>query len=126
MRLVPCISRGRLSTFQTNVFSMGCSFKTPCQKNKVGGLCEDIAVRRRKKCIKEEVGSLRAQDDWSRLVGPTKHFRGSLAHSYSFMQLTVSECLPARLETISYANELAFLHDGESQLSNIRNKLLNF
>jgi hypothetical protein len=28
------------------------------------------------------------------------------------MQVTVPECLPERLETISYANEFAFLYDG--------------
>lgn len=29
------------------------------------------------------------------------------------MSVTVPECLPERLEVISYANEFAFLHDGQ-------------
>jgi hypothetical protein len=73
---------------------------------------QGITVRRHKTWTNEDVESLRAQDAWKLLVGSTKKFYGNLASLYSFMQLTVPECLPERLEIISYINEFAFLHDG--------------
>ena len=65
---------------------------------------------------KETVGAIRAQRDWARLVGPVGLYKGGLGAPYSFMRVTVPECLPDRLEIISYANEFAFLYDGNSYL----------
>lgn len=58
-------------------------------------------------------GCLKAQRDWDKYVGPIVDFHGSLGDSYSFISATVPECLPQRLEVIAYANEFAFLYDGE-------------
>ncbi|KAL8990517.1 MAG: hypothetical protein Q9177_000848 [Variospora cf. flavescens] len=61
--------------------------------------------------IKESVGAIRAQNDWTRFVGPVGNYKGGLGTPYSFMGVTVPECLPERMEIISYANEFAFLYD---------------
>ena len=76
------------------------------------GLCEGIALRKHRNVESEEQGALRAQKDWSRLVKPVYHYQGGLGNSYSFICVTVPECIPERLEIISYANEYAFLYDG--------------
>ena len=79
---------------------------------KTDGLCEGIPLRRHKDWVKEDIGTIRCQEDWSKLVTPVKNYKGGLAAQFSFMQLAVPECLPERLEIISYANEFAFLYDG--------------
>jgi hypothetical protein len=40
-------------------------------------------------------------------------YHGGLGPEFSFVRVTVPECLPERLEIISYANEYAFLYDGK-------------
>jgi len=76
------------------------------------GLCEGIALRRHRDISLEDKGAIRAQRDWTKLVGPVPDYKGGLGAKYSFMQVTVPECIPERLEIISYANEFAFLYDG--------------
>ncbi|MCJ1461457.1 hypothetical protein MMC07_000054 [Pseudocyphellaria aurata] len=75
------------------------------------GLCDGIPLRRHKDPMREDIGSIRAQEDWAKLVAPTGFYRGGLGPEYSFMRVAVPECLPERLEVISYANEYAFLYD---------------
>ncbi|KAI0526192.1 geranylgeranyl pyrophosphate synthase [Xylaria bambusicola] len=76
------------------------------------GLCDGIDLRKHIAADLEEIGTLRAQEDWRRLVGPVaKPYKGGLNPAYSFMTVSVPECIPERLEIISYANEFAFLHD---------------
>ena len=77
------------------------------------GLCKGIPLRVHNSPHLEEIGSLRAQEDWRKLVGPLESYRGGLGPRYSFMSVAVPECLPDRLEIISYANEFAFLYDGK-------------
>jgi hypothetical protein len=77
------------------------------------GLCDGIPLRLHMFPDLEDVGTFRAQEDWSRFVSPVDNYRGGLGPKYSFMAVSVPECLPDRLEIISYANEFAFLHDGE-------------
>jgi len=77
------------------------------------GLCEGIAVRVNVSPDLEEIGTFRAQEDWKRLVGSFDLYKGGLGPKFSFMAVSVPECLPERLAIISYANEFAFLHDGE-------------
>ncbi|KAI6515898.1 hypothetical protein MCOR05_011786 [Pyricularia oryzae] len=74
-------------------------------------LCVGIEVRKSKYTFLEDRGAIRAQQDWNRLVGPCFEYRGTLGPEHSFISVTVPECLPERLEVISYANEFAFLHD---------------
>jgi hypothetical protein len=77
------------------------------------GLCEGIPLRAHKNPELEDRGVLRAQEDWRRYVGPLENYKGALGPEYSFMTISIPECLPERLEIISYANEFAFLHDGD-------------
>jgi hypothetical protein len=76
------------------------------------GLCEGIPVRKHRAADLEEIGTFRAQEDWSKLVEPLSVFKGGLGPSHNFMALSLPECLPERFEIVCYANEFAFLHDG--------------
>ena len=77
------------------------------------GLCRGIDLRRHVAADLEEVGAFRLQEDWRRLVGPLeKPFKGGLGPEFSFITVAVPECLPERLEIISYGLEYGFAHDG--------------
>jgi hypothetical protein len=77
------------------------------------GLSNGISVRKHVFTHLEDRGAIRAQRNWARLVGPMDgRFKETLAPEWSFMTVSVPECLPERLEIISYANEFAFMHDG--------------
>lgn len=76
------------------------------------GLCDGIPLRIHKNADLEDIGALRAQEDWRKYVGPVENFKGGLGPMFSFIAVTVPECLPERLEILAYANEFAFLHDG--------------
>jgi hypothetical protein len=76
------------------------------------GLCEDIPLRIHNNRELENIGALQAQEDWRKYVGPLENFRGALGPKYGFMTVCLPECLPDRLEIISYALEYTFLHDG--------------
>jgi hypothetical protein len=78
------------------------------------GLANGIPLRIHKDPYKEIAGSLRAQQDWNTSVSPVRDYQGGLGHPYSFIRVTIPECIPERLEVISYANEYAFLYDGKS------------
>lgn len=77
------------------------------------GLSEGIDLRKSCYTFYEDRGAIRAQQDWAKYVSPLQHFKGTLAPCFSFMTVSVPECIPERLEVISYANEFAFMHDGE-------------
>lgn len=79
---------------------------------KTDGLMNGIALRIHKDPVKEIQGAHRAQGDWNEYVQPIDIYYGSLGDPYSFIRTTIPECLPERLEIISYANEFAFLYDG--------------
>ncbi|KAL4747484.1 hypothetical protein BDW72DRAFT_206440 [Aspergillus terricola var. indicus] len=64
---------------------------------------------------KERSGTLRAQNDWNRRVSPVANYKGGLGGPYSFIRACVPECLPERLEIVSYANEFAFLYDDKME-----------
>ncbi|RHZ64856.1 hypothetical protein CDV55_102057 [Aspergillus turcosus] len=76
------------------------------------GLCQGIELRRHEAGDLEEVGAFRAQEDWRRLVGPLeKPYAGLLGPDFSFVTAAVPECIPERIEIISYALEFGFMHD---------------
>lgn len=77
------------------------------------GLADGAPLRMHNEPYSETRGAVRAQRDWSKHVSPVEGYRGGLGHPYSFMRVTVPECIPDRLEIISYANEFAFLYDGK-------------
>ena len=81
-------------------------------KYETEGLCKGISLRKHRDQIKEDEGAIRAQEDWNKLVSRVKHYNGGLGAEYTFVSVTVPECLPDRLEILSYANEFAFLYDG--------------
>ncbi|KAK4222263.1 isoprenoid synthase domain-containing protein [Podospora fimiseda] len=86
------------------------------------GLCDGIPLRVHKDSFSEILGSLRAQRDWDRHVSPLYGgYNGNLGERFSFVRVTVPECLPERLETISYANEFAFLYDDEMETLDLKN-----
>ena len=80
------------------------------------GLCDGIPLREHNNSIKEDIGAVRAQEDWTKLVQPLNRYKGGLAANFNFMSVSVPECIPERLEIISYANEFAFLHDGTTMI----------
>lgn len=83
------------------------------------GLANGIPLRLHKDTVKELKGALRAQADWNEHVSPVQDYLGGLGDTYSFIRVTIPECRPERLEIISYANEFAFIYDGQKSPSGI-------
>lgn len=77
------------------------------------GLCDGLTVRYHKNTELEEIDCLRCQEHWREQVGPLGFYKGGLGHPWSGMSIAIPEAHPERLGIVSYANELAFLHDGE-------------
>ncbi|CAO2658411.1 Nn.00g061340.m01.CDS01 [Neocucurbitaria sp. VM-36] len=85
------------------------------------GLANDLQLRLHKDPYKEIKGTLRAQEDWDRTVSSVKDYHGGLGDNFSFVRVTIPECLPDRLEIISYANEYAFLYDDQMEQLDLKN-----
>ncbi|KAK7179884.1 hypothetical protein DPSP01_004204 [Paraphaeosphaeria sporulosa] len=85
------------------------------------GLANGIPFRIHKDPYSEIAGSLRAQKDWNSTVSPVYDYQGGLGEPYSFIRATIPECIPERLEIISYANEYAFLYDDEMENLDLKN-----
>lgn len=78
------------------------------------GLCNGIPLRVHKYADLEDIGAIRAHEDWRKYVGPVEEYHGGLGPRFSFITVSIPECLPERLEVISYATEFAFMQDGQS------------
>lgn len=78
------------------------------------GLCSGLPLRVHKHKHLADKGARRAQEDWKRLVGPINNFTGCLSPRFNGIAVAIPECIPERLEAVTYANEFAFLHDGNS------------
>ena len=76
------------------------------------GLCDGIPLRKHRDKTQERTGAMRAQHDWTRLIGPLGQFNGGSGTPYSFYEVALPECRPERMEIISYAGEFLFLYDG--------------
>lgn len=76
------------------------------------GLDHGLPLRQHNQQIKEVNSILRSHKDWTKHVSPVKGYKGGIADPFCFVSVTVPECLPNRIEAISYANEYAFLYDG--------------
>lgn len=75
-------------------------------------LCPGIDLRLHVAADLEDIGIFRCQEDWRRLVGPLENpFKGPMGPRFSFISITVPDCLPERLEITSYALEFAFHQD---------------
>jgi len=81
------------------------------------GLCDGLPVRKHIAEDLEEIGTFKAQEDWKALVASISNHKGGLSSTHSFVAVSLPECLPDRLEIVSYANEFAFLHDGTLSVS---------
>jgi len=77
------------------------------------GLCDGIPLRIHNDTTSEIIGAVRCQKDWSEHVSLIANYKGTLGTPFSFIRVTIPETLPDRLEIISYANEYAFIYDGE-------------
>jgi hypothetical protein len=75
------------------------------------GLNLGIPVRVHRNRELEDYGSIRAQQDWSKSVEPLGFYKGGLAPRLGFISAVVPECLPDRLEFVSYVNEYEFIYD---------------
>lgn len=84
------------------------------------GLCDGIDVRMSNFQELEDQGAIRSHQDWNDLVAPCCEYRGTLGPRFNFISVTIPECLPDRLEILSYANDFAFLHDGMCALQSDR------
>ncbi|KAK8061886.1 Fusicoccadiene synthase [Apiospora phragmitis] len=88
------------------------------------GLVEDIPLRQHNDPDNKEIkGALRAQNDWGQLVNPIRGYKGGLGDRFSFIRVTVPECLPERIEIVSYANEFAFLYDDAMEQIDLQRRL---
>jgi hypothetical protein len=76
------------------------------------GLAHGIPLRMHNDATSESTGALRAQRDWNACVRPIGEYQGGLGVRFNFVAVTIPECVPERLEVVSYANEYAFLYDG--------------
>ncbi|KAH8423754.1 bifunctional terpene synthase/polyprenyl synthetase family protein [Aspergillus melleus] len=81
------------------------------------GLCDGLTVRYHKNTELEEIDCLRCQEHWREQVGPLGLYKGGLGHPWSGMSIAIPEALPERLGIVSYANELAFLHDDVTDIA---------
>ncbi|KAI9367408.1 putative geranylgeranyl diphosphate synthase [Aspergillus egyptiacus] len=81
------------------------------------GLCDGLTVRYHKNWELEEIDCLRCQEHWRELVGPLGLYKGGLGHPWSGISIAIPEALPERLGIVSYANELAFLHDDVTDIA---------
>jgi len=88
------------------------SHALPAGSYRDDGLANGIRLRMHRDPVKEIAGALRAQKDWGFFVSPVADYQGGLGNPFSFVRVTIPECLPERLEIMSYANEYAFLYDG--------------
>ncbi|KAI1498011.1 isoprenoid synthase domain-containing protein [Biscogniauxia marginata] len=84
-------------------------------------LSNGIELRMHKDSFKETNGARRAQRDWAQYVRPVEGYYGGLGDPYTFIRVTIPECLPERLEIISYANEFAFLYDDAMEDLDLKN-----
>ncbi|KAF2466571.1 terpenoid synthase [Lindgomyces ingoldianus] len=88
-------------------YSKECNLKL----SEAEGLEIDVVFRMHKDWAKEVKGTLDMQKEWNMHVSSIDGYNGGLGRQYQFMSATIPECLPERLEIISYANEFAFLYD---------------
>lgn len=61
------------------------------------GLCDGISLRMNNQPRNEDIGTIRCQRDWNRLVEPLDLYKGGLSAEWNFMSVMVPECLPERL-----------------------------
>ncbi|KAK4445883.1 isoprenoid synthase domain-containing protein [Podospora aff. communis PSN243] len=81
------------------------------------GLCENIPLRAHQDTISEDIGAIRAQEDWRRHVDPCLgQVKGSLGPVYSILSVMFPETKPDRMEILAYFHEYIAMHDDVAEL----------
>ncbi|KXX73481.1 Fusicoccadiene synthase [Madurella mycetomatis] len=75
------------------------------------GLCEGIPLRLHHSQESEDLGAIKAQEDWATLVGPAEFIKASLGPKFNFLSVAFPETIPDCMEVLAYFNEFIFLHD---------------
>lgn len=75
------------------------------------GLCDDVPLRIHQTQETEDLGAIRAQEDWRKHVAPHGFVRASLGPEYNFLSVAFPEVLPDRMGVLAYFDEFIFLHD---------------
>ncbi|KAF4978237.1 hypothetical protein FZEAL_5342 [Fusarium zealandicum] len=75
------------------------------------GLCDGIPLRIHQSQEPENLGAIRAQEDWRKHVAPVGLKKASLGPKYNFLSVAYPETKPERMEVLAYFNEFIFLHD---------------
>lgn len=90
-------------------------------------ICDGIPFRCHRNADLEEYGAICVRDDWKTLVGPLppKSHGCGLGPVYSFTATTIPECLPDRLEVVSYIMEFSFIIDDVADTSQV-NKVCRY
>jgi hypothetical protein len=84
---------------------------TSHDEKEVDILCGGIPLRVHRDQQIEDLGAIRAQEDWRQHVAPLGFKRGSLGPEYNFLSVAFPETLPDRMEVLAYFDEFIFLHD---------------
>ncbi len=74
-------------------------------------ICDGYSLRVSKHKDLDDLGTIRAHEDWREHVSPVGLYKGSLGPEYNFVSVALPECLPDRVEIVAYINEIIFLHD---------------
>ncbi|KAM5349173.1 hypothetical protein ACJ41O_008996 [Fusarium nematophilum] len=75
------------------------------------GLCDGIPLRVHQTQETEDLGAIRAQEDWREHVAPLGFKKASLGPEYNFLSVAFPEMRPERMEVLAYFDEFIFLHD---------------
>ena len=75
------------------------------------GLCDNIPLRIHRSQEPEDLGAIRAQEDWREHVAPLGFKKASLGPKFNFLSVAFPETFPERMEVLAYFNEFIFLHD---------------
>ncbi|KAJ6097682.1 Fusicoccadiene synthase [Penicillium canescens] len=75
------------------------------------GLCSGISVCVHQNQDTEDLGCIRAREDWRTYVAPLGFYKGSLGPRFNLLSVAFPETPPERLEILAYLTEYIFLHD---------------
>ncbi|KAK0643758.1 isoprenoid synthase domain-containing protein [Cercophora newfieldiana] len=76
------------------------------------GLCPGMEARVHNDHLDTDLSVIGALEDWRELIGPASPvYKGGLGHPYNSIPISIPECMPDRLNIVTYATEFAFLQD---------------
>jgi len=94
-------------------FSTPVDTSTIDQWERYASLCDGIPVRVHSNQVLEDLGCIRAQEDWRKRVDPSlsRNVKGLLGPHFNVASAMFPETYPDRLEILAYFNEYVGLHD---------------